>query len=902
MSNSSLVLRQEQVIGKRNGGYESIGRFDGDSSSNDVSDEIGDNLGKRDDSFDTLYFRPKRVYQLDQEAPSRSTLVRAYSGNEMANFDPATGVRLYDDFKHRPIHLINSGNGEGNNSSNPLPDNFRIRRHTINTPAGIINDSEDDSKIVDQGLNDECIPGLDFRDVAIRWENDNSSVPSRNESLIFKNTNNKNELLAGSKNNSGILQRKNESGLQISTERLEEQDYEVPISRFTTWSTDDNVTSSIPSPNDSMIFTSSHAQVQPIPLPNAATKNHVEFSPIELDKGLEFQARKNNMIKNNEDLSHSSNDRIDSNLSKYSRSFASFAAGRRRSSIPDSYESASSSLSLMPNNTISLFSELKIAPEEVPELIKRLPKDFLTMPYSQRKKVLLDISPDKNYKLMMILIKKFMLTTSKSNASIHRNSLKSGHGSVASQFLTSFSPSLQSTASISSFKPDDKGMKILGHSLGKIIGFGAWGMIRECYDLQSGDCRAIKIVRFRNNERVKKQVIREVMVWKELKHKCILPLIQWTLDNDYAMYCLTERIHDGTLYDLVITWDEYVNTKIKIKDRCNTTMKLALQIISGLKYMHSKSIVHGDIKLENCLLEKSTSDPDSWKVYICDFGMSCYYGEKGIEKASNDKSYKEFGENVFKDCILENLKFTSKDRRSDKHSGSLDETLVTAHKLDNQESPKAKGLNAEKVTTSSKVKKSKKMKSHLTTAVNPIPKSHASSFSSSELSNSSSPILQRISSPLFGGQLSPKFEKLERNKTNIGAIGPDPHSHIGSLPYAAPELLLPSPPPLAPPADIWAFGVMIYTMLIGRLPFKHEYEPRLRAMISSGKFDKIPLKQICKTGNIDIETPYCPEGMENMTCFKELYESIVGSMTLNVDKRWTIDMIESALSHDVGKD
>ena len=99
-------------------------------------------------------------------------------------------------------------------------------------------------------------------------------------------------------------------------------------------------------------------------------------------------------------------------------------------------------------------------------------------------------------------------------------------------------------------------------------------------------------------------------------------------------------------------------------------------------------------------------------------------------------------------------------------------------------------------------------------------------------------------------------------------------SVAGSLQYAAPELIASPAGLLSTSVDIWAFGVVIYALLVGDLPFQHTFQPKVQMMIQAGEWDL----QALRTAKGASE-----QGRED-----EVEDVVAGCLCMNSEERWTV--------------
>lgn len=144
----------------------------------------------------------------------------------------------------------------------------------------------------------------------------------------------------------------------------------------------------------------------------------------------------------------------------------------------------------------------------------------------------------------------------------------------------------------------------------QVIGSGGFGEVSIGHFIPTGQKVAIKKLHtIENNQRNRALYDREVTSLANHRHRFLLPFIGFTQE---APFCIvTKYIPNGSLYKILHCEEE---NGVELTPT-QLTM-IAYGISSGMKYLHSKKIIHRDLKTQNILLD------EHYFPIIADFGSS----------------------------------------------------------------------------------------------------------------------------------------------------------------------------------------------------------------------------------------------------------------------------------------
>ena len=135
------------------------------------------------------------------------------------------------------------------------------------------------------------------------------------------------------------------------------------------------------------------------------------------------------------------------------------------------------------------------------------------------------------------------------------------------------------------------------------LGSGTFGTVKKvCLISNKNQIRAMKIIPKENilDDVDKSKIIDEILILKNLDHPNIMKIYECYVDTD-NFYIISDFCDQGDL----------LGKMTKLGKMNQIVVKFIMdQVLNAVSYLHSKNVLHGDIKLENILLYKSTKNKD----------------------------------------------------------------------------------------------------------------------------------------------------------------------------------------------------------------------------------------------------------------------------------------------------
>ena len=354
----------------------------------------------------------------------------------------------------------------------------------------------------------------------------------------------------------------------------------------------------------------------------------------------------------------------------------------------------------------------------------------------------------------------------------------------------------------------------------KQLGHGTFGKVFKVKHKITNSIRAMKVIP-KNNLKygfTDKDIIHEIKILKALEHPSIIKLYEFYIWED-NYYLINEYCTDGDLCEKITKLKFFPEFIVKI---------IMIKIFNAVWYLNSKGIIHGDLKLENIMIDS--------------------YLNKGLNNITHNAfmasimhDIREFKEDFLYDNFLKKVTSTinrNKEVRNDVINLKQNKNILT----ENQKPKKP-------TESENKIKKLIKLRSNSFDII----KSNRKKFNLDNINNNDNKdnnIKDEITGRLKRAYTKKDrhhvdFKKMKIKNFEIKLIDfgcskiftkfkKNFADTIGTLVYCSPEILLNN---YNEKVDIWACGVIMYVLLSGVFPFYGKSQEEITKKIIKGKFE-----------------------------------------------------------------
>ena len=413
----------------------------------------------------------------------------------------------------------------------------------------------------------------------------------------------------------------------------------------------------------------------------------------------------------------------------------------------------------------------------------------------------------------------------------------------------------------------------------KKLGQGTFGQVYKIMQLKTGNIRALKIIP-KNNLRTgftDKDITREINIMKNLDHPHIIKLYEFYKDAE-NYYLVNEFCTEGDL-------SEKMN---KLKFLPEPIVKILMaQIFSAVLYLNNRGIIHGDLKLENILVDSYLDDGNIQTKNRSNFISSLIKDARNVQNYLKDLKLKRGNTTILnRKKLQENLKrFRNSGKKLFPKNSNKMYLYENQNNIITEETKECEFNNEERKNNFESDKEDEEEKANIfgfeSNEENEIEETHnndSSDFSSSPEKNNSKKVSPfqleekinlKIKTPSKSSMINWELEKNkeEKPKTEIRNItkkltynynklniknfelklidfgcskifSPQKKTTfedtIGTLVYCSPEVLKNK---YDQKCDIWSCGVIMYLLLCGKFPFSGKSEEEITKKILFGKLN-----------------------------------------------------------------